>query len=254
MRTAAAATAGTLALIGFVTPAAHADTSAGDTVFSSLSFSRTTVGVGISAAQTLSVTATARDDSGIKVIAGFKLVSSDGRYLYANSMSCSRPTSTTMKCTGTYTLGPDLADSYYDLRNSSAGTWYFQAEAAAKDGDFYEIQKSAAFKVKRVARLANTQAGPEPVAKGGRLTVTGALTRANWDTNVYAGYGSKSVALQFKKSGSSSYTTVKTVTTDSSGKLRTTVTANASGTWRWKFAGASTTTGATAYGDSVALG
>ncbi|MGW3129606.1 calcium-binding protein [Streptomyces sp. NPDC001076] len=254
MRTAAAAIAGTVALIGFVTPAAHADTSAGDTVFSSLTFSKKTVNVGISAAQTLSITATAKDNSGIKEIVGFKLVSSDGRYLYANSVSCSRPTSTTMKCTGKYTLDPDLVDSYYDLKNSSAGTWYFRAEAAAKDSDYYEIQKSAPFEVKRIAKLANTQAGPEPVAKGGRLTVTGALTRANWDTNVYAGYAGKSVALQFKKSGSSTYATVKTVTTDSSGKLKTTVTANASGTWRWKFAGTSTTTGATAYGDGVALG
>ncbi|WNZ10416.1 hypothetical protein [Streptomyces sp. 11x1] len=59
------------------------------------------------------------------------------------------------------------------------------------------------------------------------------------------------MALQFKRSGTSTYTTVKTVTTDSAGKLRTTVTASASGTWRWKAASTFTTSGATAYGDSV---
>lgn len=83
--------------------------------------------------------------------------------------------------------------------------------------------------------------------------MTGTLTRANWDTNAYAGYSGQAVALQYKKSGSSTYTTVKKVTTDSSGKLRTTVTANSAGTWRWTFAGTSTTSTATAYGDGVAL-
>ncbi|MBA2947343.1 calcium-binding protein [Streptomyces himalayensis] len=252
IRTAAAATAGTLALLSFLTPAAQADTSKGDTVFTELLFSKKTVNVGVSAAQTLTVTATAKDGSGIKDIYGAKLVSSDDRIIHAGSADCTRPTSTTRKCVFKFTLDADRTD-YYDLKNSSAGTWHFTAEAVANDGDFYDLEDSAPVKVKRYAKLANTQASPEPVAKGGTLTVTGTLTRANWDTNVYAGYGSRSVALQFKKSGSSTYTTVKTVTTDSSGKLKTTVTANSAGTWRWKFAGSSTTSTVTAYGDGVAL-
>ncbi|WP_369244312.1 calcium-binding protein [Streptomyces sp. R41] len=252
MRTAAAATVGTLALLSFVTPAAHADSSKGDTVFTSVTFSKTTVNVGVSAAQSLTVTATAKDGSGIKGIYGGKLVSSDSRLIYADSATCTRPTSTTMKCTYTYTLEPDRTD-YFDLKNSSAGTWHFNAEAAAYDQDYFTLDTGAPFKVKRYAKLATTQATPEPVTKGGTLTVSGALTRANWDTNVYAGYGSQKVALQFKKSGSSTYSTVKNVTTDSGGKLKTTVTASYSGTWRWKFAGTGTTSGATASGDSVAL-
>jgi hypothetical protein len=252
IRTAAAATVGTLALLSFMTPTAQADISKGDTVFTEVTFSKKTVNVGISAAQTLTVTATAKDGSGIKDIYGAKLVSKDGRIIHTGSADCTRPTSTTRKCVFKYTLEADRSD-YYDLKNSSAGTWHFTAEAAANDGDFYDLEDSAPVKVKRYAKLANTQASPEPVAKGGTLTVTGTLTRANWDTNAYAGYGSQSVALQFKKSGSSTYTTVKTVTTDSSGKLKTTVTANYAGTWRWKFAGTSTTGTATAYGDGVSL-
>ncbi|MET9899501.1 calcium-binding protein [Streptomyces sp. NPDC006446] len=250
IRTAAAATVGTFALLSFLTPAAHADTKKGDTTFTSLSFSRTTVNVGVSATQKLTVTATAKDGSGIKEIYGAKLLSPDSRIIHTGSSTCTRPSSTTRKCVYTYNLDPDRTD-YYDLKNSSAGTWHFTAEASSMDGDFYDLQNSAPFKVKRYARLASTQASPEPVVKGHTLTVTGTLTRANWDTNAYAGYSGQSVALQFKKSGSSTYTTVKTVSTDSSGKLRTTVTANATGTWRWKFAGTGTTSGATAYGDSV---
>ncbi|MFC9672695.1 hypothetical protein [Streptomyces sp. NPDC056949] len=105
--------------------------------------------------------------------------------------------------------------------------------------------------MKRYTKLTATQASPEPVVKGRTLTVTGTLTRANW--NVYAGYSAQRVALQFKKSGASTYSTVKTVTTDSTGKLMTTVTANSAGTWLWKFAGTSTTSAVTATGDSAAL-
>ncbi|MGW2831367.1 calcium-binding protein [Streptomyces sp. NPDC001286] len=252
IRTAAAATVGSLALLTLLAPTAQADDHKGDTVFTSVTFSRTTVNVGVSEPQTLSVTATAKDDSGIRMMAGLKLVSSDGRIQYAESVSCTRPTSTTMKCAWSYSLESDRTD-YADLRNSSAGTWHLDMEAAAYDGDYCTLDTSATMKIKRYAKLATTQATPEPVAKGGTLTVTGALTRADWNTNTYTGFAAQKVALQFRKSGASAYTTVKTVTTDSAGKLRTTTTANASGTWRWHFAGTGTTSPATASGDGVAL-
>ncbi|WP_317444854.1 calcium-binding protein [Streptomyces collinus] len=252
IRTAAAATVGSLMLLTLVAPLAQADEHKGDIVFTSVTFSKTTVNVGVSAAQKLAVTATAKDDSGIRSMVGLKLVSSDNRIQYAKSPTCTRPTSKTMKCSWSYSLEADRTD-YADLRNSSAGTWHLDVEAAAYDGDFYTLDSSAKVKVKRYAKLATTQATPEPVVKGRTLTVTGALTRADWNTNTYTGYAAQKVALQFRKSGASTYTTVKTVTTDSAGKLRTTTTANASGTWRWHFAGTGTTGSATAAGDGVAL-
>ncbi|MFF7359131.1 hypothetical protein ACFZA1_42090 [Streptomyces filipinensis] len=54
-------------------------------------------------------------------------------------------------------------------------------------------------KIKRYAELATTQATPEPVTKGKTLTVTGTLTRADWNTNTYTGFAAQKVALQFKK-------------------------------------------------------
>ncbi|MEU6009561.1 hypothetical protein [Streptomyces sp. NPDC047453] len=57
--------------------------------------------------------------------------------------------------------------------------------------------------------------------------------------------------LQFRKKGTSTYTTVKTVTTSSSGNLKTTVKASTDGYWRYTFAGTSTTASATAGGDYV---
>ncbi|MET9406676.1 calcium-binding protein [Streptomyces sp. NPDC002935] len=253
IRTAAAATAGSLALLTFLAPTAQADTHRGDIAFTSVTFSKTTLNVGISEVQKLTASATLKDNSGIKTLMGLKLVSPDGHIQFAKSSTCTRPTSTTMKCTWSYSLDPDSADDYFDLRNSSAGTWHLDAEAGAYDGDFYTLDSSVTMKIKRYAKLTTTQATPEPVAKGKTLTVTGALTRADWNTNTYVGFAAQKVALQFKKSGASTYTTVKTVTTDSTGRLKTTITANASGTWRWHFAGTGTTSSATAAGDSVAL-
>ncbi|OIJ64566.1 hypothetical protein [Streptomyces mangrovisoli] len=252
IRSAAATTAGTLAVLSLSAPAAQADTHKGDTVFTSVTFSKSTVSIGVSKAQRFTATAIAKDNSGIQRIAPGKLWSPDRRITFAKSDNCTRPTSTTMKCTFTYSVDADAAD-YANLTNADAGTWHFDAEAVSNDQDFYSLGTDRTVKVKRIAQLTATQASPEPVTKGHSLTVTGTLTRADWNTNAYVGFGAQHVALQFKKSGSSSYSTVKTVTTSSTGKLKTTVTANSAGTWRWNFAGTSTTTAVTATGDSVAL-
>lgn len=87
--------------------------------------------------------------------------------------------------------------------------------------------------------------------KGKTLTVTGKLSRANWDTNKYAGYAAQPVKLQFRKKGSTVYTTVKTVKTSSTGVLKTTVTASVDGYYRYTFAGTTTTPAISAAGDFV---
>ncbi|MFD9068723.1 calcium-binding protein, partial [Streptomyces lasiicapitis] len=59
------------------------------------------------------------------------------------------------------------------------------------------------------------------------------------------------VQLQFKKKGASSYSTVKTVKSDRKGNLKTTVKASADGTFRYVFAGTSTTPAVTSAGDAI---
>jgi hypothetical protein len=71
------------------------------------------------------------------------------------------------------------------------------------------------------------------VKKNTTITVTGALTRANWETYKYGGYTGQPVRLQFKKKGTGTYTTLKTVTTDGKGNLRTTTKATADGYFRY---------------------
>ncbi|WP_370656780.1 hypothetical protein [Streptomyces sp. NBS 14/10] len=50
-----------------------------------------------------------------------------------------------------------------------------------------------------------------PGGQGKPLTVTGALTRANWETGAYAGYTNQPAQLQFRKRDSDTYATLKTV-------------------------------------------
>ncbi|MGW2749218.1 hypothetical protein [Streptomyces sp. NPDC001450] len=101
-------------------------------------------------------------------------------------------------------------------------------------------------------RNSVVNASPEPVTKGKTLTVTGKLVRADWETpGGCHGYAGQKVLLQFRKKGTSAYATVKTVTTDGSGNLKTTVKASVDGDWRYRFAGTPTTASATAGGDFV---
>lgn len=137
-------------------------------------------------------------------------------------------------------------------RNSLAGTWKLAAWAESADGTGHvDLHTAKSAPVLRDATLT-ANAAPEPVAKGKTLTITGKLSRADWETRGgYHGYAGQKVKLQFRKKGTSTYTIVKTITTDSSGNLKTTASASTDGYWRYTFAGSSTTAPATASGDYV---
>ncbi len=157
---------------------------------------------------------------------------------------------TTSTCTVSVTVDPRSEDLY---TSSLAGAWNVGVGALADTGskeDFVWNDFQAKTRVQRFSKL-NVNASPEPVKKGKTLTATGKLTRANWDTKTYTGYTNQPVKLQFKKKGAKSYTTVKTVTSSSTGTLKTTVKASADGYWRYSFAGTSTTPAVSTAGDFV---
>ncbi|MBT1094396.1 calcium-binding protein [Streptomyces sp. Tu102] len=156
-------------------------------------------------------------------------------------------------CTTVFTVNAHPApgsDDPVDLTNANAGTWSVDALAETNDGDSVFAPGVGSFRLKRAAQLT-VNASPEPVTKGARITVTGKLVRANWDTYRYAGYAGQTVNLQFRPKDSSTYTTVVAVKTSSTGTLRTTVKAVKDGYWRWNFAGTTTTGPAKATGDYV---
>ncbi|MET7735627.1 DUF5707 domain-containing protein [Streptomyces sp. NPDC005402] len=162
--------------------------------------------------------------------------------------TCTAVNATTSTCKLTITV--DFSRELY--MNSLAGTWHVTAAAMAADeagtdywNDFYGTHK-----VQRLSKLT-ANASPEPVKKGKTITVTGKLTRANWETRKYAGYTSQPAKLQFRKKDSDTYTTLKTVKTNNKGDLKTTVKATVDGFFRWSFAGTSTTPAVNAAGDFV---
>ena len=115
---------------------------------------------------------------------------------------------------------------------------------------YAEQDNLATTRLQRLSKLT-VNAAPEPVKKGKTVTVTGKLSRANWDDGKYHGYAGQSVKLQFRKKGSTTYTTLKTVKASSTGALKTTTTASVDGYYRYSFAGTSTTPAVSATGDFV---
>ncbi|MFG2452445.1 hypothetical protein ACGFSG_23970 [Streptomyces sp. NPDC048512] len=161
--------------------------------------------------------------------------------------TCTATSATTASCKGLIDIDP--AD---ELINADAGAWSGGALAVTYSNDDSTVQGGlATTKLQRYARLT-VNASPEPVKKGKTITVTGLLSRANWDTGKYAGYTVQPVGLQFRKKSVSTYTsTLKTVKSDSKGNLKTTTTATADGYFRYNFAGTSTTPAVKATGDYV---
>jgi hypothetical protein len=167
--------------------------------------------------------------------------------------TCKDTSSTTASCKAVIDIRPAMGD----LPNSGAVTWKAGGLALQGDSDTGELTgekwqgRLGTATLRRHAKLTGTNAAPEPVRKGRTITVTSKLTRVNWETGKYAGYGAQSVKLQFKKKGTSAYKDVKTVKSGSTGALKTTVKAGADGSYRFLFAGTTSTAPVTAGGDAV---
>ncbi|MFE9398447.1 calcium-binding protein [Streptomyces flavidovirens] len=242
IRATVAAVSGALALSALAVPAAQADGGHGDTTLTKVVVNGgKNVVVGTTEVRTFTVAVTAADDSGISG-ADLALNGPGFGSLEPTDVDCLDNT-----CTGTFSVDPRVDLAY---ANEKAGTWYVDAWLDAEDGDYVWKQKAASFKLQRQSTLS-VNAGPEPVVKGKPVTVTGKLARANWETFTYAGYTGQPVNLQFRKAGTTTYTTLKTVTTNSTGALKTTATAASDGYWRYAFAGTTTTPAFTTAGDYV---
>ncbi|MEU8685872.1 calcium-binding protein [Streptomyces sp. NPDC048611] len=223
---------------------AVADAAKGDTKITNVTVNGgKDIVVGTSLKKTYTVSVTATDPAGIYDGYAFLWHGTDLENGVDGAMTpsvdhgtCKTVNATTSTCS--VTLVADPKTTVYG--NILAGRWHVFASAVGKDGDYSRKDSYKSSWVKRAAQLT-TNAAPEPVVKGKTVTVTGALKRANWDTDKYAGYTQQSVQLQFRKKGAAAYSTVKTVRSDSRGNLKATVKASADGSWRYAFAGTSTT-------------
>ncbi|GGZ95305.1 hypothetical protein ACFOOM_13750 [Streptomyces echinoruber] len=268
IRATVAAVSGALALSALAVPAAHA---AGTPYTLGVSFSNvkiaSTVKVGTTNEVSATYTYTLTHDASVDITADDFYTDA---YLYRGTLddpaktlegddfaTCTVTSSTTATCEGTVDIYP--ADG--DLQNADAGSWKLAAEATAFNGQdpnnpdmgkvgFKDQGDLATTLVQRYSKLT-ANAGPEPVGKGKTLTTTGKLSRANWEDHQYHGYANQPVKLQFRKAGTTTYTTVKTVYSDAYGNLKATATAQYDGYWRFSFAGTSTTPAVNATGDYV---
>ncbi|MFD7712837.1 hypothetical protein ACFV6E_30995 [Streptomyces sp. NPDC059785] len=259
---AAAAVAGGMTLVGWglTTPAAHAAES--DISFSNVVLNNgKPVVVGISAAVEAPLTYTVKskvtlDDWWVEAYRG---TYGKNEYTLAASVirwSCAKSSAggyTYRDCDETMYIDPDdmPVGNGNRLVNSDATAWKSLGTAIKKDGSWDTDLLSATVRLQRASRIQKMNASPEPVTKGKPITVTGVVQRANWGAHRYDNYGGRSVKLQFKPAGSSTYTTVKSVTASSTGQLKTTVTASKDGTWRWRYSGNTTTGASNSSGDYV---
>ncbi|WP_411151350.1 hypothetical protein [Streptomyces sp. A30] len=278
IRATVAAVTGALALSALVVPAAQAaDASSGKAAFSAAAADGTT-----STAATVDVTfSNMKVNKGRNIVVGTTNVVSvpvtytlthpvgmdvsennfaSGPLIYRGSSvttpsnmiisddpaTCTTASTTTLNCSGTIYIRPAEGELY----NSDAGTWNAGGLAVTQNGDQKTQGGLGATKVQRYSKLT-VNAGPEPVYKGKTITSTGKLSRANWEDGHYHGYTNQPVKLQFRKAGTSTYTTVKTVYSDSYGNLKATATAAYDGYWRFSFAGTTTTPAVSATGDYV---
>ncbi|MEV6053557.1 hypothetical protein [Streptomyces sp. NPDC052107] len=213
------------------------------------------VTIGTTRRVTYPIAITVRDDSGVKGLTHVSVFNkADGRgFGDWTDTECVKKSSTTSVCTARITVAPQwLPDSLPEDVDHTAGVWQVDASVKANDGDYWIADDIAEFKIKRASKLT-TDASPEPVAKGAKLTVTGRLTRANWEDLQYHGFTGQDVKLQFGAAGAAHYRTVRTVRTGAAGELGTKVTATPAGSWRWYFPGTTTIARVVSAGDAVAL-
>ncbi|MFI8088379.1 calcium-binding protein [Streptomyces sp. NPDC086080] len=242
-----ATVSGALALSALAVPAAQANGSYGDTTITKVVVDGDNkVPVGASSPKTITVSVTARDNSGIASAEEFWLYGPDYGNFSTGRPTCKAASSTTSTCTASVLVAPKV--DY--LSNASAGTWYVEAWVDAKDHDYVWKQKAGSFRFQRASQLT-VNATPEPVKKGRTITVTGKLTRANWETLRNGGYSGQSVKLQFRKKTAKSYTTIRTIKTNSKGELKTTVKASADGYFRYSYVGNSITAAVNSAADFI---
>lgn len=199
---------------------------------------------------------TVKDDSGVKGlthVSTFNMADGWSFATWDGDSSCTKKSATTSVCRATMTIDPAwIADSDDMDSNKVAGVWQVNATVKAKDGDYWISDHIAEYKVKRAVQLP-TVIAPEEVAKGATVTVTGKLSRANWEDLKYHGFTGQQVKLQFRPKGAAHYSTVKTVTTGDAGKLATKVTITSAGSWRWYFPGTTTTSRKVSAGEVLNL-
>ncbi|MFJ3235915.1 calcium-binding protein [Streptomyces sp. NPDC086787] len=244
---AAATVVASLTITCLYASTATAETRLGDTQILSASVNGgKPVVIGTAAQTSFTATVTASDPEGIDYIDPLlykgPITAPTGRLTAVRDPECTVSKAVT-RCTWHFSVSRSW------LQSTDAGTWRLHVNATAQDGDHHWKEAAASVGIQRASKLT-ANASPEPVSKGKPISVTGILSRVNWTDSRNHGYANQRVQLQFRTPGGT-YRTVKTVTTNSTGHLKTTVNATRDGYWRYSYTGSTTTAAANAPGDRV---
>jgi hypothetical protein len=150
---------------------------------------------------------------------------------------CTHGGSTMMNMVGTGDwAGNDMAGTTHPLYSYA----FYDADGDnfADHGETSD-QSTGSFTVLRQTTFGSSfDASPTSRRRGHKVTFSGQVQRANWDTGAYENY-STLLTLQFRPAGASRYQNVKQVWDDGV-SATTTVKVTRSGSWRYHVAGSST--------------
>jgi hypothetical protein len=204
--------------------------------------------LGLSGTITLGVTVSARDASGIKAIYAepypVALMQQVGEVPTAAQVESDRGDLLKAEAGTATTLTAGLSvtervPSSAGVPSQLAGVWGVAVVVVAKNGATTFNPKATTFLWQRADTLASKVSATK-VRKGAGLTVKGQLNRVNWAAHVFQGYGAQPVRLEFRRTGSATWTTVEKVTSGPTGALSATVRDYAGGSWRYVFDGNAT--------------
>ncbi|MEH0419531.1 hypothetical protein [Streptomyces sp. B21-083] len=212
--------------------------------------------LGTTTKKAVTVTYTATSDSGVALTQAFLWQGTDssstdtitGSLGTDDDPACTESTTQTgtYRCTAVFHV-----NTASDLKqNGVAGVWKLFLGGYDLYANASYNDNVATTKIKKVSQLT-LDATPEPVTKNKNITVSGKLKRANWNDGTYASFPGQKVLLQYRKKGSNTYTTLKTITSTTGGTLKTTVKATADGYYRFTFATNLSTAASTSAADFV---
>lgn len=237
----AVAAVGAVALL--LVPATVPETSRGDTALVSVVVNQgRTVELGPGETRTFPVEVTASDRSGIRAVDPIGLWGPNYATLKVSPLACAPlpGTASASRCTGEATA----TASAHGLFDDQAGTWFVDLRIRAADGDRYVSKSAGGFSLKRTALLDSaTLTASAPV--GTPVQALARLQRATWEHPGYLPQQGATAYLQFRPTGSPTWTTVATATTDADGRLDVKVPAVRSGAFQWYAPGDKWTAAAT---------
>jgi hypothetical protein len=199
----------------------------------------------------ITFTATAKSSAGIKDIhflpysvaeaSGYVFTATEVRD-YGVTLTKKAGTATTF--TGSYTESGSIAAD--DWANVDAGLWHNAVLVDGVDGGVYFTANAESVDFKRADRLS-VHASAHTVKKNTKVRLSSTLTRADWNTEKYAGYAKEPVKVEYRNAGSTAWHVLAKVKSNAKGQVAYTTKETRNRSYRFVFAG-NTTSGATSSG------